>query len=206
MQVGLTDAERADLIQAVERSMAELGKGEQSASDSTETVTKSPTRPSYAAKIGPTVLNGNRPSLRRRVVRSLIIFCMGVAATLGWQSYGDEAKEMIASSYPQLGWLVPQTVGAETIPEGTSRIAPVTVSDFQELLKSILIDLAALRQSVDQLAAESIAIQRQMASDIAKLQAAERDILDEISSVPAPRPAAAPARKPVPLPSQNGAR
>jgi hypothetical protein len=36
----------------------------------------------------------------------LISFCVGVAATLGWQSYGDAAREMIASSYPQLGWLV----------------------------------------------------------------------------------------------------
>ena len=55
---------------------------------------------------------------------------MGVAATLAWQSYGDATREMIASSYPQFGWLVPQTVGAET----TSEIpAPVTTSDSQEL-------------------------------------------------------------------------
>ena len=25
----------------------------------------------------------------------LITFCIGVAATLGWQSYGDAAREMI---------------------------------------------------------------------------------------------------------------
>src|SRR5712672_4471502 len=52
-----------------------------------------------------------RSSLGKRallaLVRFLIIFCIGVAATLAWQSYGDAAK-MIASSYPQLGWLAPQ--------------------------------------------------------------------------------------------------
>jgi hypothetical protein len=46
-----------------------------------------------------------------------------------------------------------------------------------------------VRQSMDQLAAELTAGQRQMAGDIAKLQA-------EISAPP--QPAAAPARKPLP--------
>jgi hypothetical protein len=134
MQVGLTDAERIDLIQAVERGMTELGEGKPSANDSTETVTNSPTEPSTSAKIGPAVLNKNQPSLRRRAAYSPIIFCIGVAATLGWfcfgvaetlgwQSYRDAIREMIASSYRQLGRLVPQTVDAETIPEMTSRIA-----------------------------------------------------------------------------------
>jgi hypothetical protein len=37
---------------------------------------------------------------------------MGVTATLAWQSYGDAIREMIASSYPQIGWLAPQTAAA----------------------------------------------------------------------------------------------
>src|SRR6516165_2949117 len=57
-----------------------------------------------------------RPSLAgrssRAVVRFLIAFCIGVAATLAWQSYGDAAREMIASSSPQLVWLAPQTAPA----------------------------------------------------------------------------------------------
>src|SRR5258705_5773993 len=56
-------------------------------------------------------LNG-RSALGKRVllalVRFLIMFCIGVAATFAWQSYGDAARERIASSYPQLGWLAPQ--------------------------------------------------------------------------------------------------
>jgi hypothetical protein len=124
---------------------------------------------------------------------------MGITATLAWQSYGDTTREMIASSYPQLGWLEPQTVGVGTIPETTSRTAAATGSDSQDLLlKSILVNLAAVRQSVDQLAAS----QQQMASDIAKLKAAEPDVLGTISSAPPPQPAAAPAIKPVPVPPQ----
>ena len=89
-----------------------------------------PTEPLVDEKIRPATLKIKQPSVRRRAARSLILFCMGVAATLAWQSYGDATREMIASSYPQFGWLVPQTVGVET----TSEIpAPVTTSDSQEL-------------------------------------------------------------------------
>jgi hypothetical protein len=124
---------------------------------------------------------------------------MGIAAALAWQSYGDATREMIASSYPQLGWLEPQTVGVGTIPEMTSRTAPATTPDSQELLlKSILVNLAAVRQSVNQLAAD----QRQMANDIAKLKAAEPDVLGAIGSAPPPQPAADPAVEPVPIAPQ----
>jgi hypothetical protein len=122
---------------------------------------------------------------------------MGVAATVAWQSYGDQIRETIASSYPQLGWLAPQSAFAETAPEKVSPNAPVSTSDAPEL-RSILINVAALRQSVDQLAAQFLASQQQVASDIAKLRAAEQDIFDKISSAPPPRPAVAPARKPAP--------
>ena len=144
--------------------------------------------------VGPAVLKGKQPSLPRRAARSLIIFCMGIAAALAWQSYGDTTREMIASFYPQLGWLEPQTVGVATNPEMTSRTAPATTPDSQELLlKSILVNLAAVRQSVDRLAAS----QQQMADDIAKLKAAEPDVLGAI-----PQPAAAPAVEPVPVAPQ----
>jgi len=60
--------------------------------------------------------------------------------------------------------------------------------------------LLAVQRSMDQLAAQVAAGQQQMAGDIAKLQAADQEILNKISpSAPPPRPAAVPARKPVPL-------
>jgi cell division septation protein DedD len=42
------------------------------------------------------------------LARFVIVFCSGVAATLAWQSYGDAARKMIASSSPQLGGSAPQ--------------------------------------------------------------------------------------------------
>ncbi len=128
-------------------------------------------------------------------MRFLITFCVGFAAALAWQSYGDTAREIIANSYPQLGWLAPQAAVAQTAP--ATIVPPVTSPDRQEL-KAMSFDLAALRQRVDQIAAGQDRITRDIT---AKLQAAEQDILDKIS-VPPPQPAVAPARKSAPPPLQ----
>jgi hypothetical protein len=128
------------------------------------------------------------------MIRFLITFCVGVFATLAWQSYGDAARERIANSYPQLGWLAPEAAVAQIAP---ATMPPITSPDQQEL-KAMSSDLAALRQRVDQIAAG----QDRIARDITvKLQAAEQDILDKLSASP-PQPAAAPARKSVPPPLQ----
>ncbi len=61
------------------------------------------------AAVGNDQVPSNRPSLGRRAVRTFARFmlaaCIGVVATLAWQSYGEAAKQMIASWVPQLGWL-----------------------------------------------------------------------------------------------------
>ena len=179
---------------------------EPSATNPAQPIEKSAAEPSNHTKICAAVLKRKQPSLRRRVARSLIIFCIGVAATLSWQSYGDATREMIASSYPQFGWLAPQSAFAETAPEKVTPTAPATPSDdatTSQEVKSILVNLAVLRQSVDQLAAQVVASRQQMAGDIAKLKAADQEVLDKISSAPPPRPAAPPARKPVPSPPQS---
>src|SRR6266446_1483723 len=84
-------------------------------------------------------------------MRFLITFCIGVAVTLAWQSYGDAAREMIASSSPQLGWLAPQDAVAQTAP---ATIAPTASSPDPQELKAVSVDLAEVRQRVDQLAAQ----------------------------------------------------
>jgi hypothetical protein len=168
-----------------------------------------------------------RPSLAKRasraVVRFLIAFCIGIAATLAWQHHGDAAREMIASSSPQLGWLAPQAVPvAQTAPDMIVPAAPADPSPDREELKAISSGLAAVQQSVDQLAAtheqtmrsvdqlaagqerltrtvnQLTASQEQMTRDITKLQAAEQNILHKLISTPSARPAAAPTRKPAP--------
>lgn len=139
-----------------------------------------------------------RPRPRKRPLRFLIAVGIGVAATLGWQSYGDAAREIVASSYPQLGWLAPQAAAAQTAP---ATIAAATASLDQQELRTVSLGLAAVRQRVDQLEAQVAAGQEQMTRDFtAKLHAVEQDILDKIS--PPPPPAAAPARKPAPPPAQ----
>jgi hypothetical protein len=133
----------------------------------------------------------------RAVARFLITFCIGVAATLAWQSYGDVAREKIANLHPQLGWLAPQTAPiAQTAP---NMVVSGALSPEQLQLKATQDSVAAVRQSVDQLAAQFAAGQQQTAGDIANLRAAHQDILHKISAPP-PRLAAPPARKPVPLP------
>jgi hypothetical protein len=124
--------------------------------------------------------------------RVLIAFCSGVAVTLACQFfYSDAAREMIASSYPQLGWLAPQADVPQTVPD---TIMPAIASLDEQELKAISLDLAAVRQRVDQLAAD----QEQMAREFtAKMQ----NVLDKISMLSIQSPVA-PVRKPVPLPSQ----
>jgi hypothetical protein len=150
-----------------------------------------------------------RPSLGKRASRALsrfvITFCVGIAATLAWQSYGDAARERIASSSEQLAWLAPQVApAAQAAPRMIA--PPGAASPDLEQLKAMSLGLAVVRQSVDQLTAQVAAGQEQMTRDITKLQAAEQDILHKISEPP-PRPAAAaPVHKPVSLTPPPSAR
>ena len=151
-----------------------------------------------------------RPSLGRRAVRGLarflIVFCIGVAATLAWQSYGDAARAMIASASPQLGWLAPQAAPvAQTAP--VAQIVPDVVAPTAAAspdLQGLVLGLASVRQSIDQLAAQ-FAADQSLAGDIAKLQTDEQAILHKVSAIP-PRPAA-PSPKPAlltPAPLSSG--
>src|SRR6266566_252676 len=143
---------------------------------------------------------GGRAS--RGLARFLIIFSIGIGATLAWQSYGDAARAMLANSSPQLGWLAPQTAPlAQTTPSMVVTPAADTASsDLQQLTAAV----ASMRQSVDQLAAQLAAGQQQVADNIAKLHADEQKILQMLSATPQklsaspPGATAAPARKPTP--------
>jgi hypothetical protein len=195
------------------------------------------TEPSLDATLRPANLNNeplpsDRPPPGRRASRSLARFlvtaCIGAAATLAWQSYGGAAKQMIASSAPQLGWLLvppamdppsgpeitverpsppavaasaPQAasaqVGAAAPPASEPAASPAPSApppELQQQLATMAHDLAALRQSVEQLTAG----QEQMARDIAKLQTAGQEIRRRVSVLPPT--AATPARKPLPPP------
>src|SRR5262245_19602566 len=52
----------------------------------------------------------SRPSIGRRMLRAvtkfLIAVLIGVGATVGWQAYGDTAKQMLAARAPELALLL----------------------------------------------------------------------------------------------------
>jgi len=85
------------------------------------------------AMAGP-ALDEIRPSLgkraSRRLVRFLTVFSIGVGTTLAWQWYGDAARAMIATSWPQLASLAPEPtpVPEQTAPEQIAVAPQVTIS------------------------------------------------------------------------------
>ena len=109
---------------------------------------------------------------------------------------------MIAGWVQQLGWTKP-SIGApvaQTAPETVVPKAPAVPSIDQAQVQQIARDLATLRQTVEQLAAGLDQVTRQ----IARLEAADVEILAKITPAPPPpRPIAAPARKPTPIPAPS---
>ena len=146
----------------------------------------------------------------RALFRFLIAVGIGVGGTLAWQAHGDTARQMIATAYPErLGWIAPPAPttapAPQRAPAALASATPPAPSVDQEQLKAMAADLAAVRQSVEQLAAQVGSTQQQVSDEIAKLhdeiaklQAAEQDILNKLPTPPPPRPAPAPARRPPP--------
>jgi len=153
----------------------------------------------------------------------LLAICIAVAATVAWQTYGQPAKQMIATSAPKIGWSpeakqmianwvqqlgwTKQSGGAESTPPtvaNLSKTPPAPPPDPQQL-QQIEEHIAALQQAVArQLGDVRVTVQQltsgqdQMAGQITKLQAADEEILAKIPTPPPKRPAT-PARKPTPI-------
>jgi hypothetical protein len=177
----------------------------------------SPDHPLLAAK--PSF--GKRAS--RAFIRYLIACCVGVGGTLAWQTYGDAARQTVATWGAEHGWPMAWLSPGEVVnanpprPERTqaapvAQAAPETAggssSDLQQL-KTMTLGMAAtlttMRERIEQLAAD----QQQTTGDIAKLQAAEQEIRHKIAiaarpTAPAPSKltttptTTAPARAPAP--------
>jgi hypothetical protein len=105
----------------------------------------------------------------------LIIFCLGgVAAALVWQSSSQVVSVLQAAPVPVA-------------------LSPTLEQQFEAMSS----DLAAVRQSVDELSSGL----RQMKRDITNLQTTEQVLFERISEPP-PRPAAGPPARSTPRPSQ----
>jgi hypothetical protein len=167
----------------------------------------------------------NRPSPGRRTSRGLARFvvavCIGVAATLSWQSYGGVAKQMIASA-PQLSWLLlpppamnppsgreiaveqpspavvqaaapqPPPAPAEAVAPTASETATSTAPTHE--LQQQLETIEQDLAAVRQNVEQLAAGQAQIARDIARLHPSGQDIRRRISALP---PAATTAHKPI---------
>jgi hypothetical protein len=159
----------------------------------------------------------------RGFARYLVAIGIGVAATLAWQSYGEaakqiiatralelgwspEAKQMIASWVQWFGWTKPPAgfenaaVQPSTLEAVAPKAPPASFLD-PEKMQQMARDLATLRQTVEQLAAD----QAQVTREIAKLEAADVEILEKIPAPSPPRPIAVPTRKPMPVPPPSRA-
>ena len=144
------------------------------------------------------------PSVTRRILRFSAVFSFlvltGVGCALAWRSYGIEATTMIE---------------ALARPTSTSKPAapPTGFAELQQQLKSMASDLADMRHTLEQFAAnqdqltrkqeEMTRTQEQMANSIA-LQAAKQELSQKLSSpstqakpvhvLPPPKPAQRPAQ------------
>jgi glutathione S-transferase len=156
----------------------------------------------------------------RGFARYLVAICIVVAAILAWHSYGEAAKQIIATRAPELGWSreTKQTIanwverlGWTPPPAGSAGTAvqlsapPAAPSPDLQQVQQIEADIAAVRQAVERHLADVretveqlAASQEQMVREITKLQAADEEILEKIPAPPAQR-SAAPARKPTPI-------
>ena len=143
--------------------------------------------PSHLYRSGEGQLASGRPSIGRRIFRTLTRFSIavliGVGATLGWQSYGDAAKEMLVARAPTLAWVL-----------SVSTKSPVVAApsmDPMQQLAPLASNLDVVRRNVEQLAAK----QEQMVRNIAALQAVEEDVRQKMLSTPS-----APAQQAASLP------
>src|SRR5262252_1395429 len=113
--------------------------------------------------------------ITRTLALSSVAVLVGVGATLSWQMVGPWAQ----SATPP---------------------APAVISaELQAQLKPAALDLAIVKRSVEQLAANQDLLarkQEQMAQAIATLQAGLQDISQKISAPPSPPPAPKPVRVP----------
>ena len=137
----------------------------------------------------------------RRLARSMITFYIGVAATLAWQSYGDEARQIIASLSPRLSWLAPQAAAAATVPdtneEITRSVDRIVAANQEQIARSVDRIVAAGQEQIARSVARLAVDQEQMAREIIRLQAISQYGLYKIAD---PRPAPSPTPRPVTRP------
>jgi hypothetical protein len=110
--------------------------------------------------------------------RLLVAFCMGVAATLAWWSYGGAASQMIANGYLGLGRLTPRAqpvahndsnmgaLGAPASPLFDQQQLSVKLDAVQQSIDRLVAGQEQTMRSIDQIASSISAGQEQMTRSI----------------------------------------
>ena len=142
--------------------------------------------------------------------RHVIVLLIGVALTLAWQTYGDSARDMVASIVfsPDKQQYNARSLDLDAIRQGVGEIA-TSIASIQEIMRSIAtnqeqamrsiaINQERIMRTVDQVTAG----QEQMTHEIAKLQAVDQVVLHS-SPDPSPRQTPAPVTKPALRQSQK---
>jgi len=149
---------------------------------------------------------------RRAFTRYLIAICIGIAATLAWQSYGDVVKQTVAARAPELGWSpeVQQLIAASvqqlgwtkaaelektapaTAATETAQQAPAAQAAAVPAAPSPSASSSPTLEQVQQIASDLAVLkqaverlsgnQNQMAQDIAKVQATDQEVLNKVSA------------------------
>jgi len=135
------------------------------------------------------------PSITTRISREFVVFIFlflalaGVGGALSWRYYGDQAT----------GSIRPGATSKPTVP-------PEGFAELQQQLKSIAVDLAAVRHALEQQSAANhdqlIRIQEQIAQQNIALQATKQELSQRLSFS---TPAAKPVHTPLPKPAQHSA-
>jgi hypothetical protein len=126
---------------------------------------------------------------RLRVALVPITFCIGMAASLAWQSYGDTARKAIVTSLPQLVWLAPQVAPVtqntpDTFAPFALAASPSPYPDQQQL-DAISLDLDAVRQSVDRIATNITADQEQVTHSVDRIVASQEQMTRRVERIAA---------------------
>lgn len=135
-----------------------------------------------------------KPSLANRMARSVSRFfaaiLIGVALTLAGQFYSEQLSEIIAGWAPSLASLLPPAQGSKQAAESAGS------SELAQQVKLIAADLAIVRRSMGQLAANQdqfAAKQEQMNQSIATLRQADQEVRQQVVTPPAAKAAHPPA-------------
>ena len=146
-----------------------------------------------ARKRPPIVKRSIGKRMFRTVTRFIVTVLIGVGLTIGWQTYGERAKELTRIWIPSVAWMLPQR---DPKPPTDADVMP----EMAQQIKLIALDVAIVRRNVSQLATSQdqlAAKQDQMTQNIASLQEVEQDVRQKALSLPVPKPVVPLAPKPV---------